>query len=573
MDNLTNKQLELNSLIEFSQLINSNLNLEFILGNILLSIMGKMMISKGSVLIKCDTPDCDEKTFFVKAVKGISNNSIGQRLTFDIPKDPEFDINEVAAIDFFLLNKLKFFYKIYFIDKLLGVLCLGNKLTKEDLNKHENVFIQTLLNLSAPTIENSIKFEEIKLLNRNMSTQIQHLRSLFELSKEFNSNFQDRNNIIKLLKYSLLGNFGIKDYVWLSKSNTNEFKIVESSVSVKPEANMMEGVDIFNEPELIDLNSDNPLKKKLHKAGYRLIIPIKTNNVVDTVVLLGEKLNKSPFMLSDIQFLESLINLSVISLDNTVLFNEFLIKQKIESELNVAREIQVALLPKEIPHIEGYTVSGCNIPALHVGGDYYDIIKIADDKFVLVIADVSGKGTPASLLMSNIQSAVHSFLKFYDEKFKLEVATQKINELIYSNTNAEKFITFFWGILDMSSSSFTYVNAGHNPPFLIKKDKVINLDKGGLMLGVIESGMDYSIETVTLEPEDILVLYTDGVSEARNVAKEEYSEERIVRTVKKYTTKKSNEIQRLLLDDIKIFTKDENQYDDITMIFLKKELG
>lgn len=570
MDNLSNRQLELNSLIEFSQLINTNLNLEFILGNILLSIMGKMMITKGSVLIKCETPDCDEKTFYVKAVKGISANAVGNRLSFEIPKDPDFDIKDVSDVDFFKSNKLKFFYKIYFIEKLLGILCLGKKLTNEELTKHENIFIQTLLNLSSPTIENSIRFEEIKLLNRNMSTQIQHLRSLFELSKEFNSNFQDRDSIIKLLKYSLLGNFGIKDYVWLAKEKANGYRIVESSVNVKPYTVLPEELDIFSEPEIIEVNTDVPLKRKLFEEGFRLIIPIKTNNVVETIVLLGAKLNKSPFMLSDIQFLESLINLSVISLDNTVLFNEFLKKQKIESELNVAREIQVAMLPKEIPQINGYTVSGCNIPALHVGGDYYDIIKVDEDKFILVIADVSGKGTPASLLMANIQSAVHSFLKFYDDDFKLELATQKINELIFANTNSEKFITFFWGILDVSSNSFTYVNAGHNPPFLIKKDNVVNLDKGGLMLGVIDCGMNYSFDKVKIESDDVLVLYTDGVSEARNTAKEEYGEERIISVVKKFRNNSSEEIQNLLLDDIKMFTTGENQYDDITMIFLKK---
>jgi len=96
---------------------------------------------------------------------------------------------------------------------------------------------------------------------------------------------------------------------------------------------------------------------------------------------------------------------------------------------------------KEIPSVKGYSAAGCNIPALHVGGDYYDIIKLTDDKYAIVIADVSGKGTPASLLMSNIQSAVHSFLKFYNKDFALEDATQKINELIFSNTSSEKFIT------------------------------------------------------------------------------------------------------------------------------------
>ncbi len=571
MENIANKQLELNSLIEFSQLINSNLDLEFSLGNILLSIMGKMMITKGSVLIKCEEPDCSVNTFYISAIKGIDSGHLGKRLEAELPKQPEFTVEDLKEIDFFKENKLKFFYKIYFIDKLLGVLCLGQRLNGKDLSKSEIVFIQTLLNLSAPTIENSIRFNEIKQLNKSLSAQIQHLRSLFELSKEFNSNFQNRDSIIKLLKYSLLGNFGIKDYTWLSKSGKQEYSIIETSKKIECE-NLIKMIPAgISEPEILDVKNTDEFRNGLFKEGYRLILPVKTNNVVETVFLLGEKLNKTHFTLNDIQFLESLINLSVISLDNTVLFEEYLKKQKIESELQVAREIQLALLPKNIPVIKGYSVSGCNIPALHVGGDYYDIIRLSQDKYAIVIADVSGKGTPASLLMANIQSAVHSFLKFYNADFRIEEATQKINELIYANTSSEKFITFFWGIIDTMRNEFEYVNAGHNPPYLIRKENVEILDKGGLMLGVIESGIGYSSGKLSLHTDDILILYTDGISEARNTLKEEYSEERIINVIKSNITEDSNTLQQNLLDDINSFTTGENQYDDITMIVLKRE--
>ena len=571
MENIANKQLELNSLIEFSQLINSNLDLEFSLGNILLSIMGKMMITKGSVLIKCEEPECSVNTFYISAIKGIDSGHLGKRLEAELPKQPEFTVEDLKEIDFFKENKLKFFYKIYFIDKLLGVLCLGQRLNGKDLSKSEIVFIQTLLNLSAPTIENSIRFNEIKQLNKSLSAQIQHLRSLFELSKEFNSNFQNRDSIIKLLKYSLLGNFGIKDYTWLSKSGKQEYSIIETSKKIECE-NLIKMIPAgISEPEILDVKNTDEFRNGLFKEGYRLILPVKTNNVVETVFLLGEKLNKTHFTLNDIQFLESLINLSVISLDNTMLFEEYLKKQKIESELQVAREIQLALLPKNIPVIKGYSVSGCNIPALHVGGDYYDIIRLSQDKYAIVIADVSGKGTPASLLMANIQSAVHSFLKFYNADFRIEEATQKINELIYANTSSEKFITFFWGIIDTMRNEFEYVNAGHNPPYLIRKENVEILDKGGLMLGVIESGIGYSSGKLSLHTDDILILYTDGISEARNTLKEEYSEERIINVIKSNITEDSNTLQQNLLDDINSFTTGENQYDDITMIVLKRE--
>jgi phosphoserine phosphatase RsbU/P len=571
MNDTINKQLELNSLIEFSQLINTKLELQFILGNILLSIMGKMMITKGILLIKSDSQNAGSNGFEIRAVKGLNLGHQGDKLSINLPKEPIFEIDQLENKYFFEEHKLKFFFKIYFVDKLIGVLCLGEKLTKQDLSKNEILFIETMLNLSSPTIENSIKFEEIRKLNINLSSQIQHLRTLFELSKEFNTNFQDRNKILRLLKYSLLGNFGIKDYIIFSKFRSEVFYILEAGKETKLDDEYLGNLEEISEPEILHETNSNPFKQFLKESGFRLILPISTENKVDTIVCLGEKLNKSEYTISDIQFLESLINLSIISLDNTVLFSEYIDKQKIENELKIARDIQLALLPSKLPVIEGYSVCGCNIPAMQVGGDYFDIIRLSETKYCFVIADVSGKGTPASLLMANIQSAVHSFLKFYNKDFCFEESTQKINELIYSNTNSEKFITFFWGILDTENNSFKYINAGHNYPYLITGDKVISLDKGGLMLGVLENGFEYKSETVTICKEDVLVLYTDGASEARNAKKDEYGEDRIIKVMQDNRELDSQGLQDKLLNDIKEFTTGELQYDDITMIILKRK--
>jgi len=568
MEDFSRKQLELNSLIEFSQLINTNLNLEFILGNILLSIMGKMLISKGLILLK--TNDNHSNDFEIQAAKGIGNNCIGIKINLDIPSDPIFEIKDISDSKFFTDNKIRFFFKIYFIDKLLGILCLGEKLDKSELQKSEILFIETLLNLSSPTIENTIKFNEIKKLNNNLSSQLQHLRTLFELGKEFNSYFQDRDKILRLLKYSLLGNFGIKDYAIFTRFRSDEFTILESGKDIDLDFKIIGNFADVTEPEILSSDSFDDLKKYLYKNGFRLILPITTNNIVETVVCLGDKLNKTEFSVSDIQFLESLINLCVISLDNTVLFSDYVNMQKIENELKIARDIQIALLPKETPVLNNYSLTGCNISALHVGGDYYDYIKLCENKYALVIADVSGKGTPASLLMANIQSAVHSFLKFYDDDFNIKNATQKINELIFSNTSSEKFITFFWGILDMEKNTFTYVNAGHNPPFHFSDGSVNTLNEGGLMLGVIESGIDYSSGAIDLNPDDVLILYTDGVSEAKNCVNDEFSEERIKYVVSENKSLIPSDIQNKLLNEIKTFTSGVNQFDDITMIILKR---
>ncbi|MCU0373017.1 MAG: SpoIIE family protein phosphatase, partial [Ignavibacteria bacterium] len=448
MNDYNKKQLELNSLIEFSQLINTKLDLEFIFGNILLSVMGKMMIMKGAILLKSDSLSDKGHLFSIKAVKGISQDTINQKINLVLPPEPIFTVSDTEKVRFFNENNLEFFFKIYFVDKLIGLLCLGKKFNGNGLTKSELLFLETMLNLSSPTIENSIKFDEIRRLNISLNAQIQRLRTLFELSKEFNSNFQNRDSIIKLLKYSLLGNFGIKEYIIFSKTNDGLFIASESGGEGYSEPNLQGYLLNCSEPEVISTQSESTAVRKLYEEGFRLILPIRRNNNIETIVCLGGKLNKQEFSVTDIQFLESLINLTVISLDNISLFNEFLSKQKIESELRIARDIQLALLPEKTPEIEGYSVSACNIPALQIGGDYYDIIKLSDTQYAFVIADVSGKGTPASLLMSNIQSTVHTFLTIFNNDFRLEEITGKINELIYSNTSTEKFITFFWGILD-----------------------------------------------------------------------------------------------------------------------------
>jgi sigma-B regulation protein RsbU (phosphoserine phosphatase) len=565
------KQLELDSLIEFSQLINSNLNLEFILGNILLSIMGKMLISKGIVLIKKDEEN-SEKLFKVESVKGLDNKLIGSVFTCDCPKFPVFHRNDLKEnIGFFEEYNIEFFFKIYFGNKLLGILCLGEKINNTGLSKHDIIFIETLLNISASSIENTLRFNEIKQLNINLSGKLNQLKSLFELSKEFNSNFQDRDKIIRLLKYTLLGNYGIPDLLILSKYKSDKFYLFDKNKSFDIEKFDLGELEKINKPIIISENHESNTIKYLSQNNYTLIIPVLKNERVENLVCLGKKLNKTEYSESDIEFLESIVNLSIISIENTILFNEFLDKQKIEDELRIAREIQVALLPKEIPEIKNYQISAENIPALHVGGDYFDVIKLSETKLALVIADVSGKGTPASLLMANIQSAVHSFLKLYiDGDFILADVTQKINELIYENTGPEKFITFFWGILDSEDNSFTYVNAGHNPPFHFSSGSFCTLDKGGLIIGIMDEGITFETGRANIQENDILVLYTDGVNEALDKKRNEFGEERLKKAIHSSEEEHADCILKKIKDSLKHFTAGTKQYDDITLIVVKK---
>ncbi len=574
MDNpdSSKKLLELNSLIEFSQLINSNLELEFILGNILLSIMGRMLITKGMVLIKTNsdkTKDC----FKISSAKGITGTEINENIECAFPGEPVFKIEDIDEPHPVLKkNNFSIFFKIYFFNKLLGILCLGKKLNNRYPEKNEIIFIETLLNISSTTIENSLKFAEIKNLNKQLNEKITKLNSLFELGKVFSSNFQSIEETIKLLRYTLLGNYGIKDLIIFSKYRADNFYILSKNTSIEIPEEYISSLNEIRTRVFLKPEHKSNFLKFLFEKDFQLVIPVTNQrNEITSMACLGKKLNNTDYSDADIEFLESIINLSVLSVENSFLFKESIEKQALENELNIAREIQLALLPNSIPEINGYQVSAVNKPAMHVGGDYFDVLRLTDSKYALVIADVTGKGTPASLLMANVQSAVHSFLKFFeDEHFNLIDVTQKINEVIYSNTSSEKFITFFWGILDIEDGSFNYVNAGHNQPLLFRNNEIIYLEEGGLMIGIMESGFPYQSGKVSLNPGDVLVMYTDGVIEQNDTDQLEFGEERLISTVTNSINESTDIILNSILNCVENFGYGMKQFDDQTLIILKK---
>ncbi|MCX7833490.1 MAG: PP2C family protein-serine/threonine phosphatase [Ignavibacteria bacterium] len=565
------KQLELNTLIEFSNLINSNLDLNFILNNILLTLMGRMLISKSLLLIK--TPNLEKKNeFIIKASKGTTDGTNGSIVEFDLPTESFFtDDIEQPKPQIIIDNNIKYFFKIYFQNKLLGILGLGEKINKQPLSKREIIFIETILNISSTTIENTLKFEEIKKLNLELSNKINKLNSLFELSKEFNTNFLDKSKIINLLSYTLLGNFGIKDLIIISKYRADDYYILSKTPGLKVPDFKNYRIPELKKYQILNKNIEDKFLKIFADSGFELVIPIFSNDTnLESIVFLGKKLNSTPYNEDDISFLEAIMNLSVIALENSILFKDSIEKEILENQLKIARDIQKALLPKEIPQPEGYAIFASNIPALQIGGDYFDILKLTDNLFAIAIADVSGKGTPAALLMANLQSLVRSYLRTDIEKFNLIKATEKINSLICENTESDKFITFFWGILDTKNHTFKYINAGHNPTMVFSENKIIELAKGGLMVGVYDIGFEYEQDELKINPNDIILFYTDGITESQNDKGEEYGLNRLKELVKKNKDKLPSELGDTILNDVKSFTNNSPLFDDQTLIIIKR---
>lgn len=565
-----NPASDLIPLFEFSNVINSSIDLNFILNTVLLTVMGKMMVSKGLVLLKRD-----ENSFECVSAKGIPDSLLGSRMKIDRPhrtlvaggrrNSPR---DEYAR----LLDDLDLVLSAPIVSQghVVGMLALGRKIGKSAFSKSDKELIRSLVNLSASAIEKAIMLEQLKNANRSLDRRFQELNTLFELSKEFNL-VLDAEKVIRLLTFSLLGQIGVHRYA-ICLWEDGVMKIVTSRIEELPEVHKSIRLlsDLRNPMLIRDMRKNRQLATgadQLERVGVRAVVPMLVQNATKGLMLLGEKLRGDNYAKGDLEFVYSMGNLAIISVENARLFKETLEKQRLEDELKIAREIQQGLLPQVLPEIPGFDISAINVSSKQVGGDYYDFVQRSESEYVFAIGDVSGKGAPAALLMANVQAALRALAPM---DYSLPEATARINDLTFMNTAGDKFITFFWGVLDAATRKLRYVNAGHNPPFLIRANGSIErLSSGGLILGIMKTTTPYEEGTVILRQGDMLFLYTDGVSEAMNAQGEDFTEERLEEAVKKASAQSSSEIIRQVKSEVEAYEGGAPQSDDITMVVVK----
>jgi serine phosphatase RsbU (regulator of sigma subunit) len=257
------------------------------------------------------------------------------------------------------------------------------------------------------------------------------------------------------------------------------------------------------------------------------------------------------------------------SLENRFLHQQSLEKQRIEQDIAVAASIQQRIIPRTLPKLKGYDIAGINIPSITVGGDYYDCIPLADGRSALVIADVAGKGVPAALLVSTLHAYIQAYLETTGSVIPL---AEKLNRVIHSASTAEKFITASIAILDPMTGEIESVNAGHNPTYVRRKDgSVEELAAGGLALGILED-FPFSAERAVLAPGERLLLYTDGITEARNRDEVLYDTVRPLKDfVARHAPDRAESFITVLTTDISDFTGAAPQSDDITALYLIRQ--
>ncbi|MBK6912793.1 MAG: SpoIIE family protein phosphatase [Ignavibacteriales bacterium] len=545
----------LTALVEFSRIINSNLDLNFILNNLLLTCMGKFLATRGLIILEAN------KFLEIKTSKGISADLLKQ---FPKIKAEDFSIEDQSFIQFISELNLPAVEKINCSENCVGIICLGEKLNRTPYSEDDQDFLRTILNIAATAIQNSIVLNEIKLVNRALDSRVQRLSSLFELSKEFGL-FSESTKVAKLLVYSLIGQFLVSKYAVITIED-QLVQILESKFSSSELQSKLSEIKLTKIDSYLDKKNIEENFPLLFQAGVELAVPMQVQGKTKGMILLGKRINNQEYSVDDIEFIYSIGSLAIISLENRKLFKQALEKQKLEEELEIAREIQQNLLPARIPELKNFDVSAINISSKQVGGDYYDILKLDERRCCIAIADVSGKGFPAALLMANMQAFLQVVCR---QDYPLDQATQIINDLVTDNTSDGKFITFFWGLLDDKEKKISYVNAGHNPPLLIRKNEIQKLEAGGMILGVMKTIMPYNTETLQLQKDDVLVLFTDGISEAMNAGGEEFSDQKLEKLAKEISNLSTIEILDNIKSEVQKFTAGAVQSDDITLMIIK----
>jgi len=381
-----------------------------------------------------------------------------------------------------------------------------------------------------------------------------------------------QSTIEKTLQSSIL--IG-KMYFVLFDDKINEYVLQASDdypdkVIVNRDDIFLCGVGQLNSPTMIDrlsmYSQGSDLYEEMHKRRVQLILPLKDANHMLGYLALTAKMSGFSYNAEDITMLGVIANQLVTVLTNVRLYLDSLEKQRLHEEMTMARQIQLDLLPKCPPRADTFEICACSMPSRTIGGDFYDFINKRDGRFGMVIADASGKGLPAALMVTQIQAMLRSEVGNHNS---ISQILGNINQYITDMTSSEKFATLFYGEFDPTANRFYYANAGHNYPILVRSDGSHEfLSKGGMLIGAFGSAQ-YEDGVVEMDKDDLIFFYTDGLSEAMNEKDEEYGEERIIDQVVKNRKLNTDELADAILNDKNSFDPTNPPQDDTTLVILK----
>ncbi len=404
---------------------------------------------------------------------------------------------------------------------------------------------------------------ELDKIHQQKQVQDLKLTALLEVTKAINNNLST-TQLLQLYQDILQKRLGVGRLVLFLEHMGEWNCILKYGLSDE-----LEKVEF--EKELLDIREIESItytQGHLTK-NFEIVIPVFHKQHPLAYVLLSDvnplELEMSA-AIKHLPYVQTLTNLIVVAIENKKLFKENIERVKIIKELELAQNMQQMLFPQHLPLTDALKVAAKYVPHQQVGGDYYDFLQLNNHEFIFCIADVSGKGIPAALLMSNMQATLHSLINY---THNLKDIILELNKRVNSNTHSEKFVSMFLGKINTKSQQFTYINAGHNPPILYYDKKFSELSKGCTLLGITENLRDIEVETFEYAANFCLVCYTDGLTDTENQNSENVEMDRIKEIILENLDAGPAEINAALFDYAEKFKGDIDFPDDIALLSLK----
>ena len=405
--------------------------------------------------------------------------------------------------------------------------------------------------------------EQLKLLRRQLQLKQFELDTVLGVAHDMTARDHSVDELYHMLRLTLQGQRNVVQLVLFAKEGS-EFKVrlclgcdMGTAKKLQLSAALLDGT--ITQPQAVE-----DLLLDALWDPYELVLPIMRQRQVAAYIFVGG-------MRSDydrqqlIPFLSSLTNTLIGAVENRRLQAQRVADAAVRKEIEIAQEVQAMLFPRTLPNDRDLAIERSYVPHTEIGGDYYDVVEVDADHLLLCVADVSGKGVPASLLMSNFQAGLRTLLR---QGVPLATIVPELNYLLFRNSGGEKFITAFFGIYNRRTRHLQYVNAGHNDPLLLGDNGTVRALKAGtVMLGIMEELPMMQVGEITIPPHSLLLLYTDGLTEVFDANNNEFGEEGVLAVLHRNRYLPLPKLHQELLRSINAFSAHNAQFaDDVTIL-------
>jgi sigma-B regulation protein RsbU (phosphoserine phosphatase) len=510
---------ELISLLDLTTTLSSSLGSSEILDAALLIVMGELQVARGALYV------ADGEGYRLRSSRGLPAGAPGQ-VACEAPGGPD-PFAPAPGSDLERAG-MALVCPVRRAARTIALLALGPRPGGRGFGPEEAGFLESLAACAATPIENGLMYEELRRVNQSLSVKVFQLHNLFDIGRELAASL-DESAIERLVATTVMGHFLASRCAFyratpagdLELSHARGVRGADAPARLAGGASARGGLP--EGPCRVALLPAGAARDALAAARFALAVPVAAGGRASGLLVVGERPAGRDYGEEEMDFAAALARQAQSALEGARLHKVRLEKERQDRELEIAREIQRSLFPRTLPAVQGFELAALSRSCYQVGGDYYDFIPLRDGRLATVIADVSGKGTPASIMMAS----VHASLQAMAGSARPTEMLERLNRFLYDNSQPSRYVTLFYGELDPARRALAYVTAGHIPPYLRRADgRQERLRAGGPVIGLLED-VAFEAGEVTLAPGDRIAVVTDGATEAMDPHGDEFGDARV----------------------------------------------